>query len=55
MPGVTFGNDVLIAAGSVVTKSLRSSNIAAGNPRKIIATVKEFEKIIDVMKLKLKI
>lgn len=42
LPGVTIGNNVLVAAGSVVTKSIPSGVVVAGNPAKIICTVKEY-------------
>lgn len=42
MPGVTIGNNVLVAAGSVVTKSIPADMVVGGNPAKIICTVKEY-------------
>lgn len=42
MPGVTIGNNVLVAAGSVVTKSIPPRVVVGGNPAKIICTVDEF-------------
>jgi len=42
MPGVTIGDNVLIAAGSVVTKSVPSRMVVAGNPAKIICTIDEY-------------
>lgn len=42
MPGVTIGNNVLIAAGSVVTKSIPSNVVVAGNPARIICTIDEY-------------
>lgn len=42
MPGVTIGNNVLVAAGSVVTKSIPSGVVVAGNPARIICTVDEY-------------
>lgn len=36
MPGVTIGDNVVIGAGSVVTKDIPSNKIAYGNPCKII-------------------
>ena len=42
MPGVTIGNNVLVAAGSVVTKSIPSNSVVAGNPARIICTVDEY-------------
>ena len=36
MPGVTIGEGALVAAGSVVTKSVAPHTVVAGNPAKII-------------------
>lgn len=36
MPGVTIGNDVVIVAGSVVTKDMPSGVVAAGVPCKVV-------------------
>lgn len=36
MPGVTIGNEVVVGAGSVVTRDVPSNCIVAGNPAKII-------------------
>lgn len=38
MPGVHIGNEVIIGAGSVVTKDIPDNCIAAGNPAKVIKT-----------------
>lgn len=40
LPGVTIGNNVVIGAGSVVTKDIPDNVIAAGNPCKIIRNLK---------------
>ncbi len=42
MPGVTIGNNVLIAAGSVVTKSIPDNTVVAGNPAKIICSTQDY-------------
>lgn len=42
MPGVTIGNGSLIAAGSVVTKSVPSGVVVGGNPARIITTVEKY-------------
>ena len=39
MPGVTIGNDVVIAAGSVVTKDIPSGVMAAGVPCKVVKKI----------------
>lgn len=36
MPGVTIGNDVVVAAGAVVTKDVPDGTMVAGNPAKVI-------------------
>ena len=36
MPGVTIGDNVLVAGESVVTKSVPSNSVVAGNPARII-------------------
>lgn len=38
LPGVTIGNEVIVGAGSVVTKDIPSNVIVAGNPARIIKT-----------------
>lgn len=43
MPGVTIGNNVLIAAGSVVTKSIPDGCVVGGNPARYICSLDEFE------------
>lgn len=42
MPGVTIGEGALVAAGSVVTKSVPSGMIVGGNPAHIICSVDDY-------------
>ena len=42
MPGVTIGEGALVAAGSVVTKSVPAGMVVGGNPARIISTTEEF-------------
>ena len=42
MPGVTIGEGALIAAGSIVTKSVPDRVVVSGNPAKYICTVDEY-------------
>ena len=41
LPGITIGDNVVIGAGSVVTKDLPSNVVAVGNPCKIIKEIKK--------------
>jgi maltose O-acetyltransferase len=38
MPGVTISKNSIIAAGSIVTKSIPEGSIVAGNPARVIST-----------------
>lgn len=42
MPGVTIGEGALVAAGSIVTKSIPAGVVVAGNPAKFVCTVDEY-------------
>lgn len=42
MPGVTIGEGALVAAGSVVTKSVAPHTVVGGNPAHYICTTEEF-------------
>ena len=42
MPGVTIGDYALVAAGSVVTKSVPARMVVAGNPAKIICSIDDY-------------
>lgn len=44
LPGVTVGDNVVIGAGSVVTKDLPSNVIAVGNPCKVLREINEHDK-----------
>lgn len=44
LPGVTIGDDVVIGAGSVVTKDLPSGVVAVGNPCRILRTINEHDR-----------
>ena len=43
VPGVTIGDNAIIAAGSVVTKDVDSNTVVAGVPAKVIKTIDECE------------
>ncbi len=42
MPGVTIGDHVVVAAGSVVTKSIPSNVVVGGNPARIICDLDQY-------------
>lgn len=42
MPGVTIGTGALVAAGSVVTKSVPPHTVVGGNPARIICTTTDY-------------
>lgn len=44
LPGVTIGDNVVIGAGSVVTKDIPSNVVAVGNPCKVLREVNERDK-----------
>lgn len=44
MPGVTIGNNVVVAAGAVVTKTVPDNCVVAGVPAKVIETIEEYAK-----------
>lgn len=39
VPGVTIGDNAVIAAGAVVTKDVPAGAVVGGNPAKIIKTI----------------
>lgn len=48
MPGVTIGEGSLVAAGSVVTKSIPPHSVVGGNPAKVLCTINDYlERNID--------
>lgn len=42
MPGVTIGNGALVAAGSIVTKSVAPGTVVAGIPARYLCTVEDY-------------
>lgn len=43
LPGVTIESNVIIAAGSVITKSVPSGTIVGGNPARIISSIESYK------------
>ncbi len=44
LPGITIGDDVVVGAGSVVTKDIPSGVVAVGNPCRILREVGEHDR-----------
>ncbi|MES1038116.1 acyltransferase [Peribacillus simplex] len=42
LPGVTIGDNCIIGAGSVVTRSIPSNSVAAGVPAKVLRSIQEY-------------
>lgn len=42
LPGVAIGDDVLIGAGSVVTRDIPSGTVAAGNPARVLGSLESY-------------
>jgi len=45
VPGVTIGDNVVIGAGSIVTKDIPSNVVAVGNPCRVLREVGEHDRI----------
>lgn len=43
LPGVTIEDNVIVGAGSVVTKSVPTGHIVGGNPAKIIGSIADYK------------
>ncbi|HTA04995.1 MAG TPA: acyltransferase [Solirubrobacteraceae bacterium] len=43
LPGVTIGDDVLIGAGSVVSRDVPSGTVVAGNPARALGSCADYE------------
>lgn len=42
LPGVTIGEGSIIAAGSIVSRSIPAGSVAAGSPAVVVSTVEEY-------------
>ena len=42
MPGVTIGEGALVAAGSIVTKSVPPHTVVGGNPARVLCTTQDY-------------
>lgn len=45
LPGVTIGDQVVVGAGSVVTKDLPSNVVAVGNPCRMVREINEHDRV----------
>ena len=45
LPGVTIGDQVVVGAGSVVTKDLPSNVVAVGNPCQVVREINEHDRV----------
>ncbi len=43
MPGVTIESNVIVAAGSVVTKSIPNNSVVGSNPARVLSSISIFE------------
>lgn len=43
LPGVTIGDNIVIGAGSIVTRDIPSNSVAVGVPAKVIKTIEQYE------------
>jgi len=49
MPGVTIGDDVIVGAGSIVTKDVPSGMVVAGVPARVIKTTGDYvDKVLSI-------
>ncbi len=42
LPGVSIGKNVIVGAGTVVTKSIPDNMVAAGNPARVICSLEKY-------------
>lgn len=54
MPGVTIGKGALVAAGSIVTKSVPAGMVVGGNPARVICSTQDYYKNNQVYNLSTK-
>ena len=44
LPGVTIGSDVVVGAGSIVTRDIPDGSVAAGSPCRVLGTISDYER-----------
>lgn len=47
LPGVTIGDNVIIGAGSIITRDIPSNSVAAGVPAKVIKSLDDYYKKVN--------
>ena len=47
MPGVTIGEGAIVAAGSIVTKSVPANTVVGGNPARVIGSTEDFLSLLS--------
>lgn len=55
MPGVRIGNNCVIGAGAIVTKSIPDNSVVAGIPAKFISTSEDYKKRMMILNVKSKL
>jgi acetyltransferase-like isoleucine patch superfamily enzyme len=53
MPGVKIGNNVVIGAGSVVTKDIPDNSVAVGVPARVIKSIEQYREKLEEQSLHL--
>jgi acetyltransferase-like isoleucine patch superfamily enzyme len=49
LPGVTIGDDVVAAAGAIITKDVESGSLVAGNPARVIRRIRPSESLSELV------
>jgi acetyltransferase-like isoleucine patch superfamily enzyme len=54
LPGINIGNNVVIGAGSVVTKNIPDNSVAVGTPARVIKSIEEYWQSVQLNALYLR-
>lgn len=55
MPGVTIGDNVIVGAGSIITKDIPSNSVAVGIPARVIKSIEQYREGIEKVLLHTKL
>lgn len=55
LPNVTIGPDAVVGAGSVVTRDIPPGSVAAGNPAKVLGSLRDYLKKIEAVRYEKKV